>query len=197
MLSRTRLVVIAIVSLLVLYYLTTPQRSVGLFSKYLSQCKDVADIGSGAKGVYAAIMRDRGLNVALYDLYPYDADAPVQPVVFDGEHVPLPNKSVDAAVALYSLRSMGAQNLILVEMRRIARKYVLVLEDVVEPGSASLIAERKRRRFHTIKEWTDMFSMSGMRLLETKVLPAYFCPFNSEQWWYPVRKVAFVLDVNE
>lgn len=196
--STTRIAIIVAACILVLYYITTPQRSVGLFSEFLKQCTSVADIGSGANGVYAKLMRDRGLDVKLFDLYEYDSSAAIQPVIFDGEHVPLLSKSVDACVALYSLHSMGAQNLLLAEMRRIARKYVLVLEDVVEPDSAALIKERRQNRlFHTIKEWSEMFSNAGMRVLQTKILPAYFCPFNAEQWWYPVRKVAFVVSVNE
>lgn len=179
------------------FYITTYERTLGLFDKYLQQCKTAIDFGSGsANGCYLPLLRERGIQTQLYDTHAYADTAYAQPIVYDGEHIPLPSKSVDACLALFSLHKSGRQNFMLQEMKRLARKYVLIIEDVAESGSRTYMQSDRGcgvSCYHSVSEWMDMFHDLGTPVVESYVLPAYFCPFSKTKLWYPVRKVAFVL----
>lgn len=195
--------IVLVVSFISLYYATYKNRIAGLFAKYLKECNSLMQIGSG-DGCFAQFLSNR-VQVTAYDIMDNSTGLCRRPIIFDGERVPESNHSHDMVIAMFTLHNSGNQTMLLDEMWRIANKYVVVLEDVLEKASKPYIENRIangdaakyksycKTCYHSINEWRDMFRVKNMPIVEERILPAYFCPFANDSYWYPVRKVMFVL----
>ena len=91
--------------------------------------RSVLDLGCGLGG-YSKALADGGLEVQALDVVPEYVERArsigVDAQVYDGEHVPLPDGSVDTVILLEVVEHLDDPGRLLREARRVARRNVLV-----------------------------------------------------------------------
>lgn len=91
--------------------------------------RSVLDLGCGIGG-YSRALGDRGFAVTALDVLPDYVDRArsigVEAAVYDGEHLPLEDGSVDTVILLEVLEHLEDPAALLREARRVARRNVLV-----------------------------------------------------------------------
>jgi 2-polyprenyl-3-methyl-5-hydroxy-6-metoxy-1,4-benzoquinol methylase len=89
----------------------------------------VLDLGCGLGG-YSKVLADGGLELRALDVVPDYVERArslgVDAQVYDGEHVPLPDGSVDTVILLEVVEHLEDPRRLLREARRVARRNVLV-----------------------------------------------------------------------
>jgi SAM-dependent methyltransferase len=131
------------------------------------------DVGadSGALSVYLSAMLDsENFELCDVELAPR-SNFPVRKTA--GTHLEYVDNSFDLVLFCYVLHHAGENTIqLLQDAHRIARKYVIVLEDPKETDNDCLWAYVHDRRgtFRGLKEWRDMFSAIGFSLIYEKEL---------------------------
>lgn len=105
------------------------ERRIQAFRSFVRPGESVLDIGAGT-GRFAKLLAERlDLKVTGVDVCDY-ADPDIPFFTYDGKTLPFPDKSFDVVFFGYVLHHIRHQEIIMKEACRVARKYILILEDV-------------------------------------------------------------------
>lgn len=149
------------------------ERLVEEMSGFLEPGGRVLDLGAG-QGLFTRALQRRGHAVTAVDVVnrSYYPDIPV--VIYDGEHLPFPDKSFDICLVIAVLHHAKDDRAVLREAARVARK-VIVYEDIyssrLQRIYISLVDSLLNREFFghihhykTDKSWRADFVEFGLTL---------------------------------
>lgn len=179
---------------------------------FVERGERVLDFGAG-RGDFMKVVGDRlGAEVIGIDIIDYRDDG-VEVLLFDGQTIPMPDKSVDVAMAAFVLHHTTDQAAVLREMMRVARRRVVVFEDAFFTpwqylfvvwndyyanigmgslramkalGKLEIVAMPMPLSFRRVRDWEAFFAQQGFKLASTQVRHGKI---------KPMSKVTFVLDV--
>lgn len=174
----------------------------------------VLDFGAG-RGDFMKIVGERlGVEVIGIDIIDYRDDG-IEVLMFDGQTIPLPDKSVDVAMAAFVLHHTTDHTAVIREMMRVARRRVVVFEDTYFTpwqylfvvwndyyanmlmgslramkafGKFEIVSMPMPLTFRRVRDWEVFFAQQGFKLASTQVRHGKV---------KPMSKVTFVLDVPE
>ncbi len=109
-------------------WLADARRKADWMAPYLSAGDRLVEIGSGPGSVVDVLM-GRGWSVTPVDIAAGNHPGSLQPVVYDGQHLPFGDASFDVALVLTVLHHAQNPEQVLLEARRVARR-VIVIEDI-------------------------------------------------------------------
>lgn len=101
---------------------------VGWFGRYLQSGDKVLDIGAGSCNI-VEVLQDKGFDATPLDLRNVSLVPSIQPVLYDGRHIPFEDKSFDVALLVFILHHTSEPEAIIKEASRVARRLV-VIEDI-------------------------------------------------------------------
>ena len=176
------------------------QRLAAALVERLPQGARVLDVGCGSGDLAALVMRMRpDLRIEGIDvLVRQDTAIPV--TEFDGEHIPFPDNSFDAAIVVDVLHHTDDPQLVLAEIARVAP--IVIIKDHLRDGPLARLTlrfmdwvgnaahgVRLPYNYLSRREWTGMWQTLGMQKREfaTK-LSLYPRPFS----WVFDRGLHFV-----
>lgn len=172
----------------------------------------VLDFGAGRGDFLKIVGRDMGVEIIGIDIIDYTDDG-VEVLMFDGQTIPLPDKSVDVGMVAFVLHHMDDQATALRELRRVCRKRVVVFEDaffspwqwafvawndfysnilmgsiraIKAVGKLAIVKMPMPLTFRSVPAWQAMFRAEGLVPVSVAVRHASI---------KPMSKVTFVLDV--
>ena len=178
----------------------TPRRDLFLEEKYQLIRSHYAgpclDVGSGY-GDFAAFLQSAGLAVTAVDVADQGQQPDIEPQIFDGSTIPFPAQSFDTVIAMFVLHHAHDQLRLLAECGRVARRRIIVGEDVTETPVDKLLASihlwsspwgRARASCHSDGRWREIFDDLGWRLLTVVRIPRYKDPL------YPINRRIYVIE---
>ncbi len=172
----------------------------------------VLDVGAGRGDFLKAIGPALGVRTVGFDIIDY-SDDDIAIGLFDGKTIPLEDKSADVAMAAFVLHHSRDQAAILAEMRRVARRRIVIFEDTWftpwqylftvwndfyanivmgsikafrDQGKLAIVAMPMPLTFRRVSGWEAFFRAHGLTVLSTQVRHARI---------KPMAKVTFVLGV--
>ncbi len=145
-------------------------RKIGSF---LSREEKILDIGAGTCSV-TELLREREFNVTPVDIKNLSAVDDIVPVIYDGDTLPFPNNSFDAALLLDVLHHARDPQRVLRESARVAPK-IIVIENVHRGKLQKFLTVAMDRltnldfgslNHKSDEGWKDIFSKLGLVLKE-------------------------------
>jgi SAM-dependent methyltransferase len=159
----------------------------------------ILDLGSGT-GHYSAFLNAQGHSVVAMDIADASEHEEGRPIVFDGHTIPFEDDTFDVVLCMFVLHHLGHQDELLSEMRRVARRTVIVAEDLREnawdrfwSGAHSRFTDwgHAQRSFRSDSEWQERFQRQGLTVRERITIPRW------RLLYYPVLRAVYVLEVEE
>lgn len=95
---------------------------------YLNPGQKIIDIGAG-KCVLTQLLQQKGYSVIALDVQNLSLVEEIEPLIYNGEQIPFPDKSFDKALLLTVLHHTHNPQQILREASRVARE-VIIIEDI-------------------------------------------------------------------
>ncbi len=171
------------------------------FCEFLDPHSRVLSVGDGDGTVSAELMRRHPLTIQGVDVeitLPYRAQE-IALDYYDGHTLPYKDGSFDVVCGIFVLHHCDDINRVLSEIIRVARKKIIIIEDVYRNAVGRKIVclnDYIENRlfspnvnipfnFKNTSEWEDTFLSHGLTLQDIK-------PFNIA-WWIPVRHQVFHL----
>lgn len=179
---------------------------------YVTRGEKVLDFGAG-RGDFMKVVGDRlGVEVIGIDIIDY-RDEGIEVLLFDGQTIPLPDKSVDVAMAAFVLHHTTDQAAALAEMKRVARRRIVIFEDAFFTpwqylfvvwndfyanilmgslramkalGKLEIVSMPMPLTFRRVRDWERFFAQQGLAVASTQVRHGAV---------KPMSKSTFVLDV--
>jgi SAM-dependent methyltransferase len=163
-----------------------------LIAAKLQPYDTVLDVGCGDGSVARAIM-DRLASVEITGLDILQRPQTHIPVrIFDGRHIPMPDKSVDWVTLVDVLHHDADPGALLAETARVARSGI-ILKDHVREGLTSYVTLRFMDwvgnrghgvrlvyNYQTRQQWSELFRAAGLELVQWQDnLALYPQPFNT------------------
>lgn len=171
------------------------------FDQVVTSKTTLLDVGAGNGFKAQEIARKYGALVTLCDIGDFNhTDLPLK--VFDGKHLPFPDKSFDVVVFSFVLHHAEDPIQLLGEAKRVSRSDVVIYEDhnsgIVARVSTALhgfafnwIYETSNRcQFHSQKDWERIFRDLGFTLKQSVTR------WRTGSITYPVKECAFILGVD-
>lgn len=140
---------------------------------------ELLDLGCGLGG-YAKTLESRGRKVVALDVNPeYVAVAKrigVDANVYDGFHIPLPDKSVDTIFMIEVLEHIAKPERLLPELRRVARRNLIVtVPNCTQAFNAPLVFHHMldvdHKNFFTVDTLRKLLSETFNKVSVTQVMP--------------------------
>lgn len=184
----------------------------GAMRPFVEPGQRILDFGAG-RGDFMRIVGERlGVEVIGIDIIDY-RDEGVEILLFDGKTIPLPDKSVDVAMAAFVLHHTTDQEAVLRELARVARRRVVIFEDAYFTpwqylfvvwndyysniligrlramktlGKLAIVTMPMPLTFRRVSDWEAFFSTLGLKVASTQVRHGQV---------KPMSKATFVLDV--
>lgn len=143
--------------------------------RHLNSKSKHLDIGSGHGGLCLAF-RNEGIDIQPLDIKNLSYFPEIEPVIYDGQHIPFPDKAFDCTLMITMLHHTPNPDLILDEAIRVSKKRLIVMEDVYQNWfqkqltffTDSLVNMEFDGHPHTNrrdKEWQKTFSQKGLKLI--------------------------------
>jgi SAM-dependent methyltransferase len=172
----------------------------------------VLDFGAGRGDFLKVVGQDMGVEIIGIDIIDY-TDDDVEVLVFDGQTIPLPDKSVDVGMAAFVLHHTTDHAAAIRELVRVCRKRIVLFEDTFltpwqwlfvawndfyanilmgsiramkSVGKFSIASMPMPLTFRSVRGWQRFLTAQGLTLVSTQVRHS---PVK------PMSKVTFVLDV--
>ncbi len=98
------------------------------FRRYLRAGDSILDIGAGSCNV-AEVLGEAGFSVTPLDLRNLSFVPQIEPVVYDGRHIPFADKSFDVALLVFMLHHTSDPEAVIKEASRVARR-LIIIEDI-------------------------------------------------------------------
>lgn len=179
---------------------------------YVEPGERVLDFGAGRGDFMKLVSQRLGAEVVGIDIIDY-RDEGVEVLLFDGQTIPLPDKSVDVAMAAFVLHHTRDQDAVIREMKRVARRRLVVFEDtyftpwqflfvswndyyanilmgslraIKALGKLAIASMPMPCTFRSVRGWQRFFAQHGLALASTQV---------RHDRIKPMSKVTFVLDI--
>jgi ubiquinone/menaquinone biosynthesis C-methylase UbiE len=153
------------------------------------------DVGAG-DGSFAARLKQHGRSVEMFEVMRRPGGDPAVQC-FDGRAIPRPDKSYDTAVCMFVLHHAADQAGLLRELGRVARRTVIIGEDVMETPLDRVLGAlhlgtspwgRAANAFRSDTEWRRCFTGLGWRLIEARSIPRQRAAF------YPIARRVYVIE---
>ena len=140
---------------------------------HLSADQKILDIGSG-NGLVAKLLREKGLDIVPVDIHEGQYDESVKPMLYDGKHLPFPDKSFDCGLILTVLHHVDEPDALLRESARVCRQ-LIIMEDIYKNAvqkQLTFFVDSLANLFYSPcphtnkndKEWKATFQEMGFRL---------------------------------
>jgi len=179
---------------------------------FVSSGQRVLDFGAGRGDFLKVVGKDLGVEIIGIDIIDYSDDG-VEVLMFDGQSIPLPDKSVDVGMVAFVLHHMDDQAAALRELKRVCRKRIVVFEDAYfspwqwafvvwndfysnilmgsiramkAVGKFAIVEMPMPLSFRSVSAWEVFFRAQGLEPASTAVRHASI---------KPMSKVTFVLDI--
>jgi ubiquinone/menaquinone biosynthesis C-methylase UbiE len=157
-----------------------------LIGDFLNRSTTVLDIGTGS-GSFANYLMQNNFKVTPVDVVNKTTQSQIEPIIYDGLHLPFEDKSFDASMLITVLHHCPDPNLVFAEAVRVSKKKILVLEDVYSSWLMkhltwfmdSLVNMEFKGHPHSNKsevQWEDLFQKHNLRVqkkTKTKVLAIF------------------------
>lgn len=181
---------------------------------FVSSGQRVLDFGAGRGDFLKIVGKDLGVEIIGIDIIDYSDDG-VEVLMFDGQSIPLPEKSVDVGVVAFVLHHMDDQAAALCELKRVCRKRIVVFEDAYfspwqwafvvwndfysnilmgsiramkAVGKLAIVKMPMPLTFRSVAAWEAFFRAQGLAPTSIAVRHASI---------KPMSKVTFVLDIQD
>lgn len=167
---------------------------------YINKEDGILDFGSG-DGCLTKYLIDQGYkNTVGIDVV--SKGKCMDTVLYDGRTIPYPDKYFDVAICAFVLHHTSDQELLLKEIGRVTKKYILIFEDIPENMidkymvSQHALSEwgRCNECFHTNDEWKNIFKRFGMKLIGHERISRWEFPFSNQPWIYCVPASLFIIN---
>jgi SAM-dependent methyltransferase len=179
---------------------------------YVERGQRVLDFGAGRGDFLKLVGQDMGVEIIGIDIIDY-ADDDVDVLMFDGQTIPLPDKSVDVGMVAFVLHHTTDHPAAIRELMRVCRKRIVVFEDTFftpwqwafvawndfyanilmgsiramkSIGRFSIVTMPMPLTFRSVRGWQAFLTGHGLALASTQVRHSRI---------KPMSKVTFVLDV--
>lgn len=144
---------------------------------YLLSSKKIVDIGSGS-GYVSSLLKSLGKDVTPVDVADFHGPRILQPVVYNGMHLPFKNMTFDTALVLMVLHHTPDPDVVFSEVARVAKnivvietsytsllnKIITVVADTI--GNLRFLAHWKS--YKSDNEWRKFFDKHGFKVEESK-----------------------------
>lgn len=179
---------------------------------FVSSGQRVLDFGAGRGDFLKVVGKGLGVEIIGIDIIDYSDDG-VEVLMFDGQAIPLPDKSVDVGMVAFVLHHMDDQAAALRELKRVCRKRIVVFEDAYfspwqwafvvwndfysnilmgsiramkAVGKFAIVKMPMPLTFRSVPAWEAFFRAQGLEPTSVAVRHASV---------KPMSKVTFVLDI--
>ncbi len=152
------------------------------FEDALPQKAKILDVGAGVCNI-AQQLSDEGYAVTALDIQNLSMENNVQPLLFDGHHIPFENKSYDVGLLITVLHHAKNAEQLFDETARVS-KTIVIIEDVYDSWLRkrltflfdSLLNMEFRGHPHnnkTDKEWKQFFAERNVRIKSERAMSSY------------------------
>ena len=171
--------------------------------KIVDACKDwvdgrVLDVGAGRCLIAKRLHEETGSPITCIDVKDLNV-TDMKLIVYDGKKLPFPDGHFDTVLVVYVLHHCEEPLETLSECKRVARKRIIIFEDV-GIKAITLLLDYTFNKLHGVdtpfnfkseKEWHRAFNEQGLKIVkEAKGV--------EKQWFYPfVPHIMYVLEKTE
>ena len=145
---------------------------------YLKEAKSILDVGAGSALVADFIQKNSKAEVECIDVIDISRCS-IKPILFDGKHIPFPDNSFDLVICCFVLHHTPFQKELLIEMKRVSKGSLLVLEDVASSWFdwpflfihriiSFFTYHSRSMKFRSNAGWKTLFSQLNLKLVEEK-----------------------------
>lgn len=153
-----------------------------LIADYLPDSAKVLDIGCGNMLLAKDLIRRKKITAQGVDVLDMNyTSLPHQ--IFDGRHLPFPDKSFDASLLIGVLHHAHNQEALLQEAKRVTKATVIVFEDIynsawqkrwvkVRDVLGNIVEEPKMNfalNFHSNQEWIEIFKSHKLQVVKKRL----------------------------
>lgn len=157
-----------------------------LIGGFLNDSKTILDIGTGSGG-FAYFLSQKNFKVTPVDVVDKTVQNHIDPIIYDGLHLPFEDKSFDASMLITVLHHCPNPEQVFAEAVRVSKTKIIVLEDVYSNKIMkrltwfmdSLVNMEFRGHPHSNKsdaQWEALFKKHNLKVkkkTKTKVLAIF------------------------
>ncbi|MBZ9626869.1 class I SAM-dependent methyltransferase [Psychroflexus sp. CAK57W] len=157
-----------------------------LIGDFLNQTETIVDIGTGSGGL-AKYLTQHHFEVTAVDIIDKTVHRDINPIIYDGLHLPFENESFDTSMLITILHHCSNPEQVFGEAVRVSKKKIIVLEDVYSSWLMkhltwfmdSLVNMEFKSHPHSNKseaQWEDLFHEHNLKVrkkTKTKVLAIF------------------------
>lgn len=161
------------------------EKLVNTFENFIQEGEKILDIGAGGGWIGKEIQKRKNAEVTLSDVTDFNQVLDLKLVLYDGEKIPFPDNSFDVSLLVFVLHHCKNPLRILEEAKRVARKKIIIIEDVptslinriflyfwdIIVGLPSLIkppGEEIAFHFKTALQWQKVFNGLDLKIIFQK-----------------------------
>lgn len=135
----------------------------------------ILDVGLGT-GSMAKILLDRKFDVRSIDVTNTSLYSEIDPIIYDGENIPMATKSCDTGLLICVLHHCSNPMKVLEETMRVCKRVIIIEDTYRNDLEKMLISARDnignfeffQHQYHKTKEWERIFKNMGWQTLYVK-----------------------------
>ena len=157
----------------------------------------VLDVGAG-NGDFSQFLGSKSHRVKVIDVTNQCSHATLDFTLFDGQSIPLADKSTATSICFFVLHHTNSQEELVSEMKRVTTGHIIIAEDIINNKFDTLLGKihlntapwtKGDNSFRTNQGWLTLFKKLDLRLVETQTINRSDYPV------YPVQRIIYVLAV--
>ncbi len=157
----------------------------------------VLDVGSG-NGDFSMFLVSQSHRVKAIDVTNGCQHSSLDFRLFDGQTIPLDDKSITTSVCHFVLHHTNNQKDLLREMKRVTTDHIIIAEDIINNKFDELLGKihlntapwaKGDNSFRTNEGWMNLFEELGLKLVAAEIINRSDYPV------YPVQRIVYVLVV--